>query len=74
MKIGEYFKSRGLSTKLMAQKLGVTRQALEQYTNGKHKPSYRTVAKIAAAMTEMGAETTIADVYTAIEENTAEAQ
>lgn len=72
MKIGEYFRSRGLSTKLMAQKLGVTRQALEQYTNGKHKPNYRTVEKIAVAMTEMGVETTIADIYGAICDDIAE--
>lgn len=61
MTIESYIKSRGLTTKIVAQKLGVSRQALGQYGT-RFTPTARTLEKLAKAMTELGAETTVVDL------------
>lgn len=70
MTMNEYAKSRGLTIALIAQKMGVTRQALEQY--GKvFTPTARTLDRIASAMTDLGAPTTVVDLVAALyQENT----
>lgn len=65
MKLTKYIKSRGLTTRLVAQKLKMTRQALEQYGN-KYKPRVNTMEKVADAMTELGAPTTVVDIVAAL--------
>lgn len=61
MTIEKYIKSRGLTTRLVAQKAGVRRQAIHQYGT-KFTPTARTLEKIAKAMTELGAETKVVDL------------
>ena len=61
MTIEEYIKSRGLITSVVAQKMGVTRQAIQQYGT-KFTPTAKTLEKIAKAMTELGAETKVVDL------------
>lgn len=65
MKLNKYIKERGLTTYLVAQKLKVSRQAIEQYGNHK-KPRVDTMEKIAAAMTELGAPTAVVDLVAAL--------
>lgn len=61
MTIEEYIKSRGLTIRVVAQKMGVTRQAIQQY-GIKFTPTARTLEKIAKAMTALGAETKVVDL------------
>ena len=61
MTIEKYIKSRGLTTKLVAQKVGITRQAIQHYGT-KFTPTAKTLEKIAKAMTERGAETKVVDL------------
>ena len=61
MTIEQYIRSRGLRSKIVAQKIGVSRQALNQYGT-RYTPTARTLGKIARAMTELGAETTVVDL------------
>ncbi len=65
MKIYEYIKKRGLTVRLVAQKMGVTRQAIHQY-NDEFQPTTTTLLKIANAMTELGAETRVVDLVAAM--------
>ena len=68
MTLTQYIRKRGLIPSHVAQKLGITRQAVEQYGNGKFYPTLRTIEKIAGAMTEMGSPTTVADISAALME------
>lgn len=61
MTIENYIKSRGLTVKLVAQQMGVTRQAINEYGT-KFTPTAKTLYKIANAMTELGAETKVVDL------------
>ena len=66
MKIGEYIRSRGLTVSLVSQKMGVTRQAVDKYgTEYGHNPTTKTLEKVAKAMTELGAPTTVVDLVAA---------
>lgn len=66
MTLTQYIRKRGLIPSHVAQKLGVTRQTVEQYGNGKFYPTLRTIEKIARAMTDMGCPTTVADISAAL--------
>lgn len=68
MTIEEYIKSRGLTTRVVAQKMGVTRQAIQQYGT-KFEPTTKTYEKIAKAMTELGAATTVVDLIQVLYEH-----
>lgn len=61
MTIEQYIKSRGLSTKLVAQAMKISRQALNNYGK-KFTPTANTLFKIAEAMTALGAETKVVDL------------
>lgn len=61
MTIEKYIKSRGLTAKLVAQKAGITRQAVQQYGT-KFTPTAKTLERLAKAMTELGAETKVVDL------------
>lgn len=65
MTLNEYIKSRGLIPAHVAQKLGISRQMINEYGKGK-LPTLRTTERIAKAMTDMGAETSIADISGAL--------
>ena len=65
MTMKEYAKSRGLTISLIAQKMGVSRQAISLY-GIKFVPTAKTLEKTAKAMTELGAPTTAVDLFTAL--------
>ncbi len=65
MTMHEYIESRGLTTRLVAQKMDVSRQALEHYGK-KFQPTAKTLSRVAEAMTELGAPTTVLDIFKAI--------
>lgn len=65
MTMSEYAKSRGLTITLIAQKIGVSRQAVSLY-GIKFVPTARTLEKIAKGMTELGAPTTVVDLVAAL--------
>ena len=65
-KLTEYIRSRGLAVNLVAQKAGITRQALSNY-GVLFTPTARTLTKVAAAMTELGVKTKIVDLVEAME-------
>ncbi len=67
MTMSEYAKSRGLTVKIISQKLGVSRQAVSLYGKG-HLPTTKVLEKIARAMTELGAPTTVVDLVAALYE------
>lgn len=60
-KIARHIKSHGLTLTEVAAKAGVTRQALAQYGE-EFSPTLKTLTKVAKAMTELGVETTAADL------------
>jgi len=66
--IEKYIKSRGLTPKLVAQKMGVTRQAIQRYGT-KFTPTARTIDKLAKVMTELGAETKVVDLVKVLYDN-----
>ena len=61
MTFKEYVKARGLTIRLVSQKAGMTRQAIENYGK-KFTPTVKTLQKLADAMTELGAETKVVDL------------
>lgn len=68
MTIEKYIRSRGLTTRLVAQKMGVTRQAIQRYGT-KFTPTARTLDKLAKTMTELGAETKVVDLVKVLYDN-----
>lgn len=67
MTMNEYAKSRGLTVRLISQKMSVSRQAVEQYGK-QHMPTVKVLEKIAKAMTELGAPTTVVDLVAVLYE------
>lgn len=65
MTMHEYLKSRGLRVTTLAQQMGVTKQAVSMMGT-KYTPTARTLKKVAAAMTELGAPTTVVDLTAAL--------
>lgn len=65
MTMKEYAKSRGLRVSLIAQQMGVQRQMLSQYDGKTRAPRVDTMKRIANAMTDLGATTTLADLVRA---------
>ena len=74
MRISEYIRSRGLRSAHVAQKAGMSRQGMEQFGNPKYgfNPTVKSLEKIAAAMTELGAPTTVVDLTAALYEGKTE--
>ena len=61
MYLKTYIKSKGLTLNLVAQEMGVKRQALAKY--GKEfVPTSKTLKKVADAMTTLGVPTTVVDL------------
>jgi|GEM_PF-4293893 len=60
-KLTHYIKERGLYPALVAAQMGVRRQALANYGK-RFTPTANTLKKIAMAMTELGAPTTVKDL------------
>lgn len=58
----DYINSRGLTVSVVTQKLGVSRQTISDYSTCKNGPTLRTLSKLANAMTDLGAPTTVADL------------
>lgn len=65
MTINEFIRSRGLTISLVAQKRGVSRQVIANYGKARN-PSVKTLQKLAQAMSELGALTTVADIVKAL--------
>lgn len=65
MTMNEYLHSRGLKSSIVAQECKVSRQAIEQLGKSRN-PTVRTMKKIAKAMTDLGAPTTVVDLTVAI--------
>lgn len=61
MTLNDYLKSQGLTVRLIAQQMGVSRQAINKYGKGS-TPSAKTLRKIAEAMTALGVATTVVDL------------
>lgn len=57
----EYLESRGLTVKVLGQKMGKSRQEICAWGNP-YNPTAKTLKKIATAMTELGAHTTVVDL------------
>lgn len=67
MTIAEYINSRGLTVRIVAQKLRITKQAISDYDTQKNGPTLKTLTKLANAMTELGAKTEIVDLIRTLE-------
>ena len=65
MTMNEYAKSRGLTISLIAQKMGVSKQAVSLY-GIKFVPTAKTLERTAKAMTELGAPITVVDLFAAL--------
>lgn len=65
MTMTEYIYSRGLKSATVAQECKVSRQAIEQLGKSRN-PTVKTMKKIAKAMTNLGAPTTVVDLTVAI--------
>lgn len=64
MSISNYIRSKGLTVQLVAQKMGVRRQAIDNYGR-LFNPTEKTLTKVATAMTALGVPTTVVDIFTA---------
>lgn len=60
-KIARHIKSKGLTLSAVAEKAGITRQALTQYGE-EFSPTLKSLEKVARAMTELGVPTTTIDL------------
>lgn len=67
MAIVKYIHSRGLTPRLVCQKIGITKQALSDYDNKKYSPNLKTLEKLADGMTALGAPTSVADLSIALQ-------
>lgn len=65
MTLRRFIKQKGLRVSTVAQHIGVTRQALEQYGRDNY-PTARTLKRVAQALTELGAPTTVVDLVAAV--------
>ena len=66
----ELLKKYNIPQPLLANEMGLTRQAVNLWFSGKITPNPRSIKKIAEAMNRLGAETTQIEVYEAfVEEN-----
>lgn len=65
MTITEYIYSRGLTVTIVAQQMGVRKQAVQGYGK-KYNPTVKTLNNVAMAMTALGAPTTVADICGAL--------
>lgn len=65
MKLSDYIHERGLVTSHVAKQMGKKRQQIDQYGTNRLM-TLRTAKRIAEAMTELGAPTTVADITTAM--------
>lgn len=65
MYLSDYITKKGLSVKLVAQACGTSRQNIYDYGRG-FTPTYKTLKKVADAMTEMGVPTTVVELYAAM--------
>lgn len=66
MRIAEYIRFRGLTVTLVAQKMKVSKQSISQYGREYgHTPTAKSLEKVANAMTELGAPTTVVDLVAA---------
>lgn len=64
-KIARYIKSKGLTLTAVAQKAGITRQALAMYGED-FSPTLKTLTKVAKAMTALGVPTTANDLVSVV--------
>lgn len=60
-KIAKYIKRHGLTLSAVAEKAGITRQALAQYGHT-FSPTLTTLRKVAEAMTALGVPTKVTDL------------
>lgn len=60
-KIAKYIKRHGLTLSAVAEKAGITRQALAQYGQT-FNPTLTTLRKVAEAMTALGVPTKVTDL------------
>lgn len=74
MTIVDYINTRGLTPRIVCQKIGVSKQALSDYSTAKNGPTLRTLTKLAEGMTALGAPTTVTDLTKALTDYTEEAQ
>lgn len=65
MKPEELLKKYNIPQPLLANEMGLTRQAVNLWFSGKITPKPRSIKKIAEAMNRLGAETTQIEVYEA---------
>lgn len=65
MTLREYIIDRGLTPGIMAQTMGVSRQQISKW-NQSNMPTVKTLKKLADTMTELGAPTTVLDIFTAV--------
>ena len=71
-KIARYIKSKGLTLSAVAEKAGVTRQALAKYGED-FSPTLKSLKKVAKALTELGYPTTAADLVNIVTKYNTEA-
>lgn len=65
-KMCKYLRSRGLLVKTVAQKVGSTSQAVCKIGENDTTPNLKTLEKLANAMTDLGAPTTVVDLTAAL--------
>lgn len=65
MRLYDYISEKGLSPRLVAQALGISKQTLNKYGRDS-EPTLATLKKISIAMTDMGVPTTVIELYSAI--------
>ena len=69
MTLQEFLKEKGLRPAHVAQKIGVSLEAIEKYGRG-HNPFVSTMEKVAQAMTELGVPTKAIDIIRALHPET----
>ncbi len=66
MTLKEFVNSKGLRVSTVSQQMGVSRQALDNYGTGDYYPTVKTLKKIAQALTDLGAPTTVVELVAAV--------
>ena len=65
MTANDYIRSRGLVPAVVSQKMGVSRQCIDQWGKTRN-PTAKSIQRLAKAMTDLGVPTSIVDIVAAV--------
>ena len=66
MSLKDFVNKKGLKMSTLAQQMGISRQALDNYGTRGYYPTVKTLKKISQALTDLGAATTVVELVASV--------